>query len=260
MQQEKKGSEDSKQGIQVIARSADILRMLGENPQGLSLAEIAKGVGLPRSTVQRIVCALQAEYIVEPLGSGGGVRLGSAIGKLFHQTHMDIIHIARPYLESLSEEFSETVYLATRVDKQTCVIDRVIAERPLRVVFPVGDGAPVYNTAAGKSLLAEMPIEEREALLSGGIPVYTERSPNKGELLAQLEEVYRTGIARDIDEYELGVSALGVSLKTYLGVFSAGIAMPTARLPGALDEMESALLRFKREIEARIGLSSLSVG
>lgn len=258
IQQVKNGAEDAKQGIQVIARSADILRLLGEKPQGLSLAEIAMGVGLPRSTVQRIVCALQAEYMVESLGGGGGVRLGSAIGKLFYQTQKDIVHIARPYLELLSEEFSESVYLATRVDRRTSVIDRVIAERPLRVVFPVGDGAPVYNTAAGKSLLAEMSLEERESFLAEELPIFTERSPGRDGLLAQIEEVSRTGIARDLDEYEVGISALGVSLKTYLGIFSAGIVLPTARLPGALDSMEGALLRLKYEIEARVGLEPRS--
>ncbi|WP_439133871.1 IclR family transcriptional regulator [Pseudomaricurvus sp.] len=252
-QQVKSGSEDAKQGIQVIARSADILRLLGENPQGLSLAEIAKGVGLPRSTVQRIVCALQAEYIVESLGGSGGVRLGSAIGKLFYKTQKDIVHITKPYLEALSEEFSESVYLATRVDMRTSVIDRVIAERPLRVVFPVGDGAPVFNTAAGKSLLAEMTLQEREALLGGELPVFTERSPGRDELLAQIEEVCRTGIARDFDECEVGVSAVGVSLKTYFGVYSAGIVLPSARLPATLDAMENALLKLKYEIEAQVG-------
>ncbi|MBU3069932.1 IclR family transcriptional regulator [Aestuariicella sp. G3-2] len=252
-QQIKDGGEDSRQGIQVVARSADILRLLGENPDGLSLAEIAKGVELPRSTVQRIVCALQAEYFVESVGGSGGVRLGAAIGKLFYKTQKDIVHITRPYLEALSNQFSESVYLATRVDQRTNVLDRVIAEHALRVVFPVGDGTPVFNTAAGKSLLAEMSPQEREALLDDELPAFTERSPDRDELLAQVEEVSRTGIARDFDEYEVGISAIGVSLKTYLGVFCVGIVLPSARLPKALDDMENALLKLKREIEAQIG-------
>lgn len=54
-------------GIQVIARAGAIMRALGDNPQGLSLAAIAQIVDLPRSTVQRIITALEAEYLVETL-------------------------------------------------------------------------------------------------------------------------------------------------------------------------------------------------
>lgn len=243
---------ESKQGIQVIARSAEILRVLGGSPQGLSLAEIAKAVDLPRSTVQRIVCALQAEYLVESVGASGGVRLGPAIGKLFYQTQKDIVHIIRPYLASLSETFAESVYLATRVDRCINVIDRVIAERPLRVVFPVGHGAPVFFTAGGRSLLAEMSVAEREALLSGDLS-HGDRIGDRDSILSQVAEVCRTGIARDIDEYEIGISALGVGLNTCMGIFSVGIVLPTARLPGSMDAMEDALLTLKREIEVRLG-------
>ncbi|NLY64963.1 MAG: helix-turn-helix domain-containing protein, partial [Alcaligenaceae bacterium] len=53
-------SAESRQGgIQVIARSGAILRALAANPQGISLATIANHVKLPRSTVQRIVNALE---------------------------------------------------------------------------------------------------------------------------------------------------------------------------------------------------------
>lgn len=246
---------ESKPGIQVIARSAEILRVLGDSPQGLSLAEIAKGVDLPRSTVQRIVCALQAEYLVESVGASGGVRLGPAIGKLFYQTQKDIVHIIRPYLETLSEDFNESVYLATRVDRCINVIDRVIAERPLRVVFPVGHGASVFYTAGGRSLLAEMPVDEREALLTGDLSDGV-RTTDRASVLSQVDEVCRTGIARDIDEYEVGISALGAGLNTCMGIFSIGIVLPTARLPGTLDAMENALLELKREIELRVGRKS----
>lgn len=56
------------------------MRVLGENPQGLSLAAIAQRVSLPRSTVQRIINALLEELLVESLGAGGGYRLGPALG------------------------------------------------------------------------------------------------------------------------------------------------------------------------------------
>src|SRR3979490_2124908 len=64
-------SEHKTSGIQVIARAAAVMRTLGDNPKGLSLAAIANIVGLPRSTVQRIITALEEEYLVESLRPQG---------------------------------------------------------------------------------------------------------------------------------------------------------------------------------------------
>lgn len=111
------------------------MRALGRHPQGLSLTAIAQEVGLARSTVQRIVAALETEQLVEAMRPGNGFRLGPALAQLIHQTHTDIISIARKALESLSEQLQETVILSCISGKQVVVIDRVIAEVELRVVF-----------------------------------------------------------------------------------------------------------------------------
>ena len=67
-------SENRKNGIQVIARAASILRLLKDTQSGLSLGQISRQIGLPRSTVQRIVKTLQAERLVIANPSGGGLR------------------------------------------------------------------------------------------------------------------------------------------------------------------------------------------
>ena len=65
-----------KSQVQVIARAASIMRALEDTTTGLSLGEIALKVGLARSTVQRIVAALETEKLVvaaspEPASRGG---------------------------------------------------------------------------------------------------------------------------------------------------------------------------------------------
>lgn len=65
-------------GIQVIARAAEILRLLQSHPGGLNQAEICERVGMARSTVSRILNALEDEGLVasrrEPAGPTGWVR------------------------------------------------------------------------------------------------------------------------------------------------------------------------------------------
>src|SRR3712207_1333368 len=98
--------------VQVIARAGAILRALEHQPTGLSLGEIAKAVGLARSTVQRIVAALEAEKLVIAASPTGRVRLGPAILRLAASVRTDFVTLVRPFLVQLSSELRETVDLA----------------------------------------------------------------------------------------------------------------------------------------------------
>ena len=78
------------QGIQVISRAADILRILGNETTGLSLGQIAKKVNLPRSTVQRIVSALSAEGFIAIEKGYGGIKLGPEIQSLANASTLNL--------------------------------------------------------------------------------------------------------------------------------------------------------------------------
>lgn len=245
---------DHKQcGIQVIARAAAILRALGTHPQGLSLAAIAQQVELPRSTVQRIVNALETEFMVETLGPAGGFRIGPAIGKLLHQSQTDIISVVHPQLEVLSQQFQETTFLVYQSGATANLVDHVIAERELRIVLPIGAGLSLHTTAPGKAILACMTDSEIEALLPDPLQKMTANSLDLPALLRNLEGVRDTGVAVDIEEHVTGVCSFAVALRTYMGVFAIGLALPAPRLADREGAFRKALLEHQRAIELRIG-------
>lgn len=240
-------------GIQVIARAAEIMRALGKNPQGLSLAAIAQEVALPRSTVQRIINALVEEMLVEHAGPGGGVRLGPALGQLIYQTQTDIISLTRPYLQELAEQLQESVCLSSLADDRASIIDRLVAERELRVVFPIGIHAPAYATSAGKVLLSELPDASIRELLPAELPRLTDQTLDLSQLLEQIETVRQEKISVDVDECVEGISSCAVVLDTYLGQFALAVVLPTARYPSQIEKIRQQLLQCKQEIERAIG-------
>ncbi|KHO66112.1 MULTISPECIES: IclR family transcriptional regulator [Pseudomonas] len=230
-------------GIQVIARSAAIMRALGENPQGLSLAAIAQRVGLPRSTVQRIINALQEELLVEPMGPAGGFRLGPALGHLINKTQCDIISHTRPLLVELSDQLGETVCLCRRSYDQVQIIERIVAERELRVVVPIGAHGPAVQTASGQVLLALEAPECVEALV-GDMNV---------EWRARLGAIRAQGWASGFDEVVPGISSCAMAVDTYLGMFAIAVVAPTVRARDHQDAFRAALQACKRGIERAIG-------
>lgn len=114
-----------RQGIQVIARAAALLRALQHRPEGMTLGELSKAVSLPRSTVQRLVDALDSEGFVLAASSTSGVRLGPSLLALAAATRFHIAEVARKTLESLAKETGETVDLSLMDQSKVVFIDQV---------------------------------------------------------------------------------------------------------------------------------------
>lgn len=245
--------ENKNSGIQVIARAAAVMRALGDNPKGLSLAAIAHIVELPRSTVQRIIAALEVEYLVESLGGRGGFRLGPALGQLINQTQSDIISMVRPFISELSLLLGESITLASLIGDKIYVVERVVSERELRIVFPIGIQPPSYATASGKVLLASLGSETASALLPQMLPELTPQTLDKAALLAQLEDIRLSGIARDQEEYIEGICSVAVLINTYLGNYAIAVVAPASRTQVRADRFEAALVECKQSIERMIG-------
>lgn len=237
-------------GIQVIARAASILRLLGDHPGGLSLGGIAGRVGLARSTVQRIVQALEVEGFVEPSGPGGGFQLGPTLSELVYRRQIDIVTEARPFLEEISAELGETVALCAMTGRSVVTIDRCIAERPLRVVFPLGTiPHPAYLLAPGRAILAELPRDRAARILAESLP--------EADVAQELERLDRDRPrARDKGCFIADLSGFAVPLRTHLGLYSIAAILPTSRAGKTEEAVFSTLLAFRGELEKKIGAPS----
>ena len=145
--------------VQVISRAATILRALRNHPKGLSLSQIAKEVGMARSTVQRIVTTLEQERFVTSASSNGGYRLGAEIAMLAAAVHSDLREEIRPFLIKLSHQVNETVDLSVIDNGKVLFVDQIIAPHPLQATSQPGASFPLHCTANGKAILASLPLE-----------------------------------------------------------------------------------------------------
>jgi DNA-binding IclR family transcriptional regulator len=181
--------------IQVIARAASILRALEKEKAGLSLGELAKSVGLPRSTVQRIVAALHSEKLLVPASPAGGVRLGPTVLALASSMRTDFVAFARPYIERLSSELRETVDLSAIRNDHLVFLDRIVGPQRLRTVSSVGEKFPLHCTANGKSYLAHLEDVAAERLLGRKLARLTPHTLTSWSSLREdLKKVRKRGI------------------------------------------------------------------
>jgi len=245
---------NDKSQVQVIARAAAILRALENEAQGLSLGQIAQRVGLARSTVQRIVAALETEKLVMAASPNGRVRLGPSILRLASSVRTDFVTLARPFLLKLSNDLRETVDLATIKRDHLVFIDQVIGSQRLRTVSAVGETFPLYCTANGKAYLAQLDDSAIERLIGRSYDARTPKTLTRLDaLLADLKSARRTGVALDREEHTLGICAAGIALRDPLGNYVAvSVPVPSARFGDRLSIIRDRLLATKQALNEHL--------
>lgn len=240
-------------GIQVLARAADVLRLLHRQPHGMSQTEICAQLGLARSTTSRLLIALEAEGLVATSGPRGRYRLGPEIVRLATSARRSAWLDLRPRIIELSGRIGETVDLSILEGSSAVFIDQVVADNRLRAVSRVGDVFPLHASANGKALLAAMPEPDVRRILGSRLERFTPSTITDPELLR--EELTRIrsagGIALDREEHTLGVCALGAVIGTVgYDLVAVSIPVPTQRFAVREFEIQQALRGFIVQVEA----------
>ena len=241
---------DRREGVQVIARAADMLRQLATEPHGLTLSQLVARTGLPRSTVHRIVGALTEEGFVG-VSPSGQFRIGPSLIGLAVASRRDLRHEVAPYLQRLSHELHETVDLAVLDGGDVLFIDQYTSQRTLRIVSEIGARFPVHCTANGKALLAGLPADELAELLPARLQRLTRNTvTDRRKLLDELEQVRESGLAYDHEEYSVGISAVGTTVRDAMGsVAAVTVVVPASRFGDQEERLGEALLRIRDEIQ-----------
>lgn len=242
-------------GIQVIARAADILRLLQAHPGGISQAEIGERLGMARSTVSRILNALEDEGLVASRGARGPYRLGPEMARMAESARLGVIMDVHPFMEELSRELGETVDLSILDGDRATFVDQVVSPHRLRAISAVGESFPLHCCANGKALLASLtPAQQAQVLPSRLVGLTANTITTPAALRHDLERVRAEGVAYDREEQSEGICAVGVALS---GVTDQRVAVsvpvPAQRFYGREAELARTLLTWAEKVNAWYG-------
>jgi DNA-binding IclR family transcriptional regulator len=237
-------------GIQVIARAAELLRVLQAHPGGLSQAEIGERVGMARSTVSRILNALEDEGLVASRGARGPYRLGPEIARMAGTVRLSVVTDLHPFLTDLSRQLDETVDLSILDGDRADFIDQVVPPRRLRATSAVGESFPLYCCANGKALLAVLPPERQaRALPSRLVPLTAKTVTDRAVLRDELERIRVEGIAYDREEQTEGICAVGAALQGVSDeLVAVSVPVPAQRFYGREEELAQALAAWVQKV------------
>ena len=223
-------------GVQSIGRAFAILEQVARHRDGISLAELSKSVGLHNSTTFHLVQSMVALGYIRQVKENKRYRVGRPLFALAASAldEIEMVSLATPILEGLSQETGECGHFAVRVGDAAIVVARTSGPGAFQLADRVGVSRPLHCTALGKVLLAALSPDQFERLLARiSLTSNTPKSITDTEALRrEVEEVRQTGYALDDGEFDPEVRCLAVPVREFTGsvVGALGISGPIWRL------------------------------
>ena len=244
-------------------RAIRLLKTFAERQREWSLKELVESSGLNKTTVFRLLSALESEGLLER-SEQNHYRLGPemiALGGWAIQ-HNDLLLTAEPILRRFGASINERVTLEQPVinpdgSRSMLMLTQIKSSHLINIDQIYGTRLPIHATSTGKAYLAFLPADEQREILQGRLEKITETTITEAErLLGELSEIRQLGYATAIGELEDGLMAAGTPIFDHTGRPVAAISVegPENRIDRErLHLLAVQLKKTAYEISARFG-------
>jgi DNA-binding IclR family transcriptional regulator len=203
----------------------------------VSLADLAKAMGMPKPTVHRLLASLSQFDLVERT-EAGGYALGIGLMRLglSAQKVDPLVRLARPWLEQAAHEFGETFFAVGARAGRLFVLDKVEGSGILRATPNVGEEVAIENTASGRLYLGLAPDRVRAGLT--GKPIDSEA----------VDRAVKRGYDTNVGEWLTGVTVVAAPVRIHqelmgcIACAGASAAMTGHRLREAIARTRTAAM------------------
>lgn len=244
---------------QSVERILAILELLAAGAEGAGLAELARVIDAPKSSLISLLAGMLAGgYLTKD--AGGTYRLGPRMFSLAMRVvgSLDLASLARPVLEQLVADTGETALLGALAPSGDLAIyiDKVESRSSVRYTVSLGEQRELYSSSIGKLLLAHMPPAQQQAYLRcHPLKAFTDHTITSAPVLRQeLERIRAQGFAQTRGERVVGADAIaapvfGVGRQVLAALVVAG---PSERMRGNWDGCRRHLMAAAAQLSQRM--------
>ncbi|MBE1487430.1 IclR family transcriptional regulator [Plantactinospora soyae] len=249
------GPVEAFQPVKSAGRTLDVLEALADSPRRRSLVELARDLGIPKSSLHGLLRTMIQRGWVEADLTGTRFGLGVRalqVGAAYLEAD-DATGLLSGVLDELASRFGETVHLGRLDGPHVVYLAKRESVHPLRLYSAIGRHLPAHATALGKVLLAERPDEAVDRLLSWPLPALTRHTVTDPSLLhAELATVRARGYAVDREENTEGIVCFAMAVPLHSPAVDAiSLSVPAARLgPGSEERIVAALRGAVSQVRA----------
>lgn len=140
--------------LQTLDRGLQALMLIAQEEHGISIADLATGLGVHRAIAYRIVATLESHSLIARVDRGR-LRLGAGLLTLASRFEPQLRLLARPVLRELAEATQAAAFVSVPSGEDSVAIMVTEPEGTLlRVAYRVGSRHPLGRGAAGIAILA----------------------------------------------------------------------------------------------------------
>lgn len=245
-----------------VERALAMLEAVAQEPEGLSNADISRKLQMPKSSASYILRTLEKQGYLNRDGSSGKYRVGLKILSLSRGalSGIDVREVALPIMRHLVEQTNLTCHLAILDGPEAVYIEKVEPTGFIRMDTWVGRRMRVHATSVGKALVAHIPQERLEAIISER-PM-EKRTPKTittlPKLMKDLERVRTQGFAVDDEENNMGARCVGAPVFNQSGMIEASIGLSgttnqvnSQTMPRILEHLKNAARHVSMQLGYR---------
>ena len=237
----------------MVDRVALILNSFDEPGKHLRLDQIAARTGLPRSSVHRILKQLHSAGLLQHRPDGYSLA-ASPLPVTRMIDHSQLRSVASPTLSRLHADTGLVVHLGVLFGGDVIYLDKVAGRNSAVVPTRVAGHTPAHASALGKTMLAELPAEEVDAVLGPRLTRSTRSTISDLETLhRELARIRsRHGLAYDNEELAIGLTSVAAPLRSADGEV-AGLSLTGAVPLHRLQRTAPFVIRAARHISEQLG-------
>lgn len=209
-------------------KALDILEfMAGQGGSGLTQSEIAAGVGRSIHEIYRVVQLLLGRGWLQTAGASDRLRLSARMFELAHQQQplRRLTDIALPAMRGLADRTGQSCHLAVLEGDDILIVLQVDSPRRMRYGVAIGSRFPIAETSSGAVLLAFLPADERDVLLTR--LTSNNADPSAADKVRQMvETVGRNGMDQRPSMTVAGIYNIAYPVRDHLNRVAAALTLP----------------------------------
>lgn len=244
-----------------VTTAIHLLKTFTQEDDELGISELAKRLGVAKSTVHRLAGTLLEEGLLQQNPENGRYRLGVGLFTLgsLVRARLDVTSESKHLLNELREQTQENVRLAVLERQSVVFLHDFESPQTLRLRSGTGQLRPAFCTAEGLCLVSGLREPELTKFMTYSRTARTPKTiVEESELRARVKSVKRKGYAIEDEECDEGTRCIAAPIWNGDGriVAAVGIAGPRVRIRKNLfPKLAPVVIEAGLRISERLGFS-----
>lgn len=237
-----------------VGKALEVMDLVASFARPVRFAELQARSEFPKATLYRLVQTLVSQRMLSFDDDRQTYAPGLRLVRLAHAAwaSSSLAPVARPFIDRLASDVTETVHLAQLDGGQVLYVDKRNAADPIEMFSQAGKVGPAYCTGVGKAMMAYLPEDDlAQVIRQQSFHRYTEHTlADAAALRQELNDIRAHGYGFDREEHEPGIICVAMPIRAASGRVLGALSVTSSTARTNLAALEGLVPRLRETTQA----------